>query len=565
MAQQRLREPATPTAVPTETLAEPVEVAAEPTVDGRGIAHALLDGVQCAVIIHRDHILYANQRAATLRGMRQSDLVGKVAVSLFAPDDRGAVADRFSQMLEQNRPALPYPARLLNRLGEIDEVTCADTVVEYQGRPAIMTTAVPAGQAGGESAESAVSDSRAALAMDALGEGVIQTDAYACIQAINPAALKLLGYATESASDIVGRSWSEVVQLVDETDRQPLTDPVARCLLERQRVHVGRKALLVDAKNGDRPVDLAVVPLIDDDGELVGTAAVLHDVAEIRGLARQMSYEASHDALTGLLNRREFESRLDAALRPRTDDAVGDILCYLDLDRFKAVNDTCGHVAGDKLLRQIAKLIRDKVRDSDSVARLGGDEFGLLLTACPLSKARQIADDVCNAVEDHQFVWRDRIFNVSVSIGLVQVGPHSGGVEDALSAADSACYVAKQRGRARVHVYSAKDEALARQRGEIAWLQLLQNALKENTFDLVAQPIVAAGRSDRGGPACELLLRLRNRDGAMVTPRDFGESAKRYHLMPRIDRWVFNRTLQAIDEGTLRLPEGRRCTVNLSG
>ena len=545
---------------PTRTAA-----VAEPPTASATHAEDALDGVHCAVIIHSEHILFANQRAAALRGMRQGDLKGKAVVSLFAPDDRGAMTDRFDRLLVRTEPAVPYPARMLNRDGGYDDVTCTDAVVEYRGTTAVLTTALPQRALTDTQQKKLANDARAALAMNALNEGVIQTDEQGCVRAMNPAAEKLLGLPANDGEDYIGKPWSDIVRLVDETDRQNIADPVARCLLERQRVQVSRQALLVDAADNERPVELAVVPLIGTDDVLVGTAAVLHDVAETRGIARQMSYEASHDALTGLLNRREFEQRLDAALHPRPDDATGDVLCYLDLDRFKPVNDTCGHVAGDKLLRQIAKLIRDKVRDSDSVARLGGDEFGLLLSACPLSKARQIADDVCNVVEDHRFVWRDQIFGVSVSIGLVQIGPHSGSVEDALSAADSACYVAKQRGRARVHVYSAKDEALARQRGEIAWLQLLQSALKEDAFDLVAQPIVAAGRSDRGGPACELLLRLPNRDGGAVTPRDFGESAKRYHLMPRIDRWVLTRTLQAIDEGILRLPEGRRCTVNLSG
>ncbi|MEM6639559.1 MAG: EAL domain-containing protein [Pseudomonadota bacterium] len=547
-----------------------IETAGRPTAtDARQpesvVADELLDGVHCAILIHREHILFANRRAAALRGMRQSDLCGKSVLSLFAPDDRGGLSDRFSALQDRPPSGVPYTARLLNRTGELDDVVCTDTLVTYRGESAVMTTAQALTRDAIFDASSAANEERAALAMAALAEGVLQTDEQAIVQAANPAALRLLGLGGEDVNTVVGQPWADVIRLIDEVDRQPLTDPVARCLLERQRVHAGRQAVLLDAGGAERPVDLAVVPLFNAERALVGTAAVLHDATETRGLARRMTYEASHDALTGLLNRREFESRLGAALERQSEETAGDVLCYLDLDRFKTVNDTCGHVAGDKLLRQIAKLIREKVRDSDSVARLGGDEFGLLLASCPLSKARQIADDVCNVVEDHQFVWRDQIFSVSVSIGLVQIGPHSGSVEDALSAADSACYVAKQRGRARVHVYSAKDEALARQRGEILWLQRLQKALEDDAFDLAVQPIVAAGGSERGGPACELLLRLRGRDGGLVTPHDFGESAKRYHLMPKIDRWVLTHALTAIEHGRLKLPPGRRCTVNLSG
>ena len=170
------------------------------------------------------------------------------------------------------------------------------------------------------------------------------------------------------------------------------------------------------------------------------------------------------------------------------------MLCYLDLDRFKAVNDECGHTAGDSMLREVAVLIRDAVRDSDIVGRLGGDEFGMLLMGCPLEKARQIADDVVRAVADYRFVWKDKIFNVGVSVGLVEISRESGSIEDLIAAADSACYVAKKQG-GHVQVYSARDEATARSRGEIHWLQQLQAALKDGRFELHAQPIVAVESS----------------------------------------------------------------------
>ena len=223
---------------------------------------------------------------------------------------------------------------------------------------------------------------------------------------------------------------------------------------------------------------------------------MLHDVTELRGLARQMSYQATHDALTGLVNRREFERRLEEAIDSGHRGDGQHVLCYLDLDRFKLVNDTSGHLAGDSMLREVAKLLRDAVRDSDTVGRLGGDEFGMLLIGCPLDKARQIADDLCRAVSDYRFVWKDKIFNIGVSVGLVEISRESGTLEELLAAADSACYVAKKQGSGRVAVYSARDEALARHTGEIQWLQRLQSALKENRFHLYHQVIVPAHGED---------------------------------------------------------------------
>ena len=219
---------------------------------------------------------------------------------------------------------------------------------------------------------------------------------------------------------------------------------------------------------------------------------VMHDTSELRGLTRQMTYQASHDALTGLVNRREFERRLREAMDSAQTGDAAHALCYLDLDRFKVVNDTCGHTAGDNMLREVATIIKDAVRDSDTAGRIGGDEFALLLVGCPLEKARQIADDVVRSVNDYRFVWKDKIFNIGVSIGLVEIGRGGGSIEDIMNSADSACYVAKKQGGVHVHVYSAREEASARHCGEIHWLQKLQSALRDNKFELYYQPIVHA-------------------------------------------------------------------------
>jgi diguanylate cyclase (GGDEF)-like protein len=292
---------------------------------------------------------------------------------------------------------------------------------------------------------------------------------------------------------------------------------------------------------------------------------VIHDVSEIRGLTRQMSYQAAHDPLTGLINRREFERRLDEAMDDAAADEAVHILAYMDLDRFKAVNDSCGHIAGDNMLREVASLIKDQVRDSDYVARLGGDEFGTLLIGCPVDKAQQIAGDICNAVADYRFVWQDKIFNIGISIGLVQVSHASGNLQDIMAAADSACYVAKQRGRGQVHVYSARDETIARERGDIQWLRQLQNALRDNKFELALQPIIATSSGDVSGPSVEVLLRMPDKDGRIGNSADFLRSAERYQLMPQIDRWVVNATLAAINAGEIKLASNRSCAINISG
>jgi len=237
----------------------------------------------------------------------------------------------------------------------------------------------------------------------------------------------------------------------------------------------------------------------------------------------------------------------------------------MDLDRFKAVNDSCGHQAGDNMLREVAGLIKDQVRDSDYVGRLGGDEFGALLIGCPIEKARQIATDICQAIADYRFVWKDKIFNIGISIGLVEISHSTGEIQDVMAAADSACYMAKQQGRGKVHVYSARDEAVARERGDIQWLRQLQSALHEDNFELALQPIIAmSGRAD-SGPCVEVLIRLNDGQGRPSNSAEFLRPAERYQMMPQVDRWVFNAVLAAIANGEIKLPSHRSCAVNLSG
>jgi diguanylate cyclase (GGDEF)-like protein len=330
-------------------------------------------------------------------------------------------------------------------------------------------------------------------------------------------------------------------------------------------VNLSRRALLLSRSNGsERSIELSASPIRNSAQELLGAVVLLHDVTELRGLARQMSYQATHDALTGLVNRHEFERRLQEATESGHRGDGQHVLCYLDLDRFKLVNDSSGHLAGDSMLREVAKLLRDAVRDSDTVGRLGGDEFGTLLIGCPLDKARQIADDLTRAVGDYRFVWKDKIFNIGVSVGLVEISRESGTLEELLAAADTACYVAKKQGSGRVAVYSARDEALARHSGEIQWLQRLQSALKENRFHLYQQVIVPA-HDEQGGPALEVLVRLQDEAGHELAPAEFMRAAERYRLMTLVDRWVVQTTFAALARGAIPVPAGRSVAINISG
>jgi diguanylate cyclase (GGDEF)-like protein/PAS domain S-box-containing protein len=528
------------------------------------ILRRLLESMHEAIAVDRDGVLIANARfAAVLGATSPGDLAGRQLAGFVHPD----YADLVAEHLRRHRAGMPAPERFEAELrtgdGRTPKVEFSVSSIAYEGKPALLVSLTEMTPLA-EPVQARRGGTTAWETLNSLGEGVLTTDVEGRITFMNLASEQLTG---THASDALGKTLPEIISLVDESERRTLGDPVRQCLVTGARVSLGRRGLLVAANgNGERSIELTVSPLRDHEGDLTGTVVALRDVSDIRGMARQMSYQASHDALTGLVNRREFERRLQEALESAHSVGSRHVLCYLDLDRFKAVNDECGHTAGDNMLREVATLIKNSVRDSDTVGRLGGDEFGILLIGCPLEKARQISDDVVRAVADYRFVWKDKIFNIGVSVGLIEVSRESGSIEDLISAADSACYVAKKQGT-HVQVYSAIDEADARQRGEIHWLQLLQSALKENRFELHAQPIVAASGSTATGPGpgLEVLLRMKDETGAVITPSEFMRAAERYRLMTHVDRWVVQTALAALGRGGVRLSPERSLCINLSG
>jgi diguanylate cyclase (GGDEF)-like protein/PAS domain S-box-containing protein len=541
-----------------------------------------------AVLVHRDVILYANSQFASFIGVDRVNLIDRRLADLVAPEYAELVADNLRRRLAGVPGAERFEVEMVGLQGQVSLLELTTAQIDFEGAPALLVTGVEViptrklrALASGKVDEKEAAK-RAALvapplpppppakpplqvtALQSLGEAIVTTDLDGNLTYLNPAAEKLLGVARAQA---LGRMLEEVVGLVDQNDRKLLAEPVREAVSGGAQPHnVSRRAVLLGKSSGEeRAIELGASPLRDDDGELAGAVILLHDVTELRGLHRQMSYQATHDALTGLVNRREFERRLAEAGETARRGEATHMLCYLDLDRFKIVNDSSGHLAGDSMLREVAKLLREAVRDSDTVARLGGDEFGMLLVGCPLDKARQIADDVCRSIAGYRFVWHDRVFNIGVSIGLIEIGREAGTVEQLLAAADSACYVAKKDGAGRVSVYSARDEALARSTGEIQWLQKLQVALREERFTLYYQPIVSAYGNDSDGPSMEVLLRMLDENGQEIAPGDFVAAAERYRLMASVDRWVVHTTLGALARNAFQLARDRSVAINISG
>ncbi|MGB5346842.1 MAG: EAL domain-containing protein [Woeseia sp.] len=514
------------------------------------------------VLIHDERILLANDSAARLVGLSREQLEGREAADLVKPAYRALFRKTMSRRLEGQNAQEQLEIQLIDGNDQGLWVEAQSSPIEYRGQAAVLTVARDVSYRKSLEVSLSRSKRQAQYTLESIAEGVITTDNEGRIDYMNRAAESMTGTDREAAA---GLRVSDVFSLIDEADRRALGDPVERCLAMRRRVNMGRRALLVSSDmQHEHSVEITASPIKGPGNSITGAVVVFHDVSELRGLTRQMSYQATHDALTGLINRREFERRLQEGMDQAHSEEVSHILCYMDLDRFKAVNDSCGHLAGDNMLREVATLIKDQVRDSDFVGRLGGDEFGTLLARCPIDKATQIASDICNAVSDYRFVWQDKIFNIGISIGLVQITQASGNLEDVVSAADSACYVAKQRGRGQVHVYSSRDEAIARERGDIQWLRQMQAALHEDRFELALQPIIAIGGQD-SGPAFEVLLRMPDEHNRLSNTAEFLRPAQRYQLMPQIDRWVVSATLAALNSGEIRLPKGRSCSINISG
>ena len=339
---------------------------------------------------------------------------------------------------------------------------------------------------------------RAQVTLASIADAVITVDTSGRVEFLNPVAERLTGWRNEDARRC---PVSTVFSVMDESTGLEVPDPVARALRDGCIVEPDGNVVLRRRSDAPVAIDHSVAPIRDRMGEVVGAVLVFHDMSRERQYATRLAHLASHDPLTGLLNRREFERRLSMALVDGTQLGVNHAVLYLDLDQFKLVNDTCGHAAGDELLRQIAVLLRPRLREGDTLARLGGDEFGVLLEHCAAAPALHIAQMLRTAVADFRFVWKDRAFNVGVSVGVVNVSDASQTLAAVLSAADAACYMAKDNGRNRVQVYRPDSNEVALRHGEMEWVNRLHRALAEHRFCLFAQP---CSRHARGQPDAAL-------------------------------------------------------------
>ncbi|WON75131.1 EAL domain-containing protein [Nitrosospira sp. Is2] len=399
---------------------------------------------------------------------------------------------------------------------------------------------------------------RLRVTLSCIADGVITTDTAGNITYMNPVAEAMTGWMLKSAVDL---PLLDVFHIVNTHTGEPSPNPVERVFKENQAVGLAQNTNLVQRGGVAYPIEDSAAPIRDRQGDIIGAVLVFHDVSYARKMASEMKHQASHDALTGLINRREFEQRLERSLQTGKEDAIEHTLLYLDLDQFKIVNDTCGHMAGDELLKQLSALLQAKLRKNDTLARLGGDEFGVLLESCPSGPSLRIAELLRQTVREFRFVWGDRIFTLGLSIGLVTFSNGGETLADILRMADSACFLAKDKGRDRVQIYTLDDTGLAQRHSEMGWVGRIQKALEEECFVLFRQKILPIVSNSVDGDHYEVLLRMKDEDGNLVPPMAFIPAAERYGLMPRLDRWVITTAFMQYKAS----PYVAACAINLSG
>ena len=405
----------------------------------------------------------------------------------------------------------------------------------------------------------------AELTLRSIGDAVITTNLDGNIQMMNPNAEALTGWSADAA---INSHLDRIFRVVDEHDRLQFINPIQDVLVTGQPVNSTETEILIDRHGKEYGIEHSVAPITDLEGKVLGIIIIFRDVTETRALANQLSHQATHDTLTGLVNRREFEIRLDHAFINVRADNTNYALCFIDLDQFKLINDTCGHNAGDELLRQISTVLQQNVRRSDTLARLGGDEFGVLLEACSIEKAEDIANTILKSINDFRFSWKGQTFDVGASIGVSPITGLTANISELLSAADTACYLAKDKGRNRIHVYHPDDQELEKHRGEVQWVQRINEALDENDFILYYQPIVGLSENSSSCNHFEILIRMMNNIGDLIPPMAFIPAAERYKLMPQVDKWVIRNALLEIKhlcKNTNTNLDACVFTINISG
>ncbi len=527
----------------------------------RGLFENVIDGVYIAS--REGEIVAANPALVDMLGydsVEELKAAGKTTVFYVNPVDRERVFAR----LEAEGVIKNFEYRLRQKDGsEIVVLENSRAVKDADGR-VIAHEGTITDITERKLAETRVFEEkeRAQVTLQSIGDGVITTNADGMVDYINPVAQDLTGWDMRSARHT---PITEIMTIINENTRATVDNPVIRCLKEGRTITLADKSILITKDGDEVPIQDSAAPIRDRIGNIIGSVMVFHDIAKDSRLVRQLSYQASHDALTGLINRREFENCLETSLKiaaQQGDDTHA--LLYVDLDQFKVVNDTFGHIAGDALLGRLSECIQGNIRSTDVLARLGGDEFGILLERCTQSRAIQVAESIRESIENYRFEWKDACATIRCSIGVVMINHENADVASVMSSADVACYSAKDKGRNQVHLYKDSDASMRHE--EMKWVSRITSAIDDDRLELYFQPIIGINEEhakQRGH--YELLVRMRDEEGALVGPEQFIPAAERYNLMSQVDTWVLREAITKLADKGDDASARYTLAVNLSG
>jgi diguanylate cyclase (GGDEF)-like protein/PAS domain S-box-containing protein len=407
---------------------------------------------------------------------------------------------------------------------------------------------------------------RALITLESIADGVITTNTQGIITYVNPIAEKLTGF---SAAEAKGLPLKKVLNVIYSTSTKEHSsgNPTEIAIGQNRSIKLSGTIILKSRDGGAYAIQESIAPIRDYGGRTIGAVIVIHNVSETQKMTREIMYHSSHDGLTGLINRSKFEEILSDHIASCENERKEHTMCFIDIDKFRVLNDSCGSIAGDELLRHVGSLLKSGIRSSDMLARMSGDQFGVIFTSCPIERATGIAEELCKLVGRSPFHWEGRTYKVEVSIGLVPIKSHMGDITKVLSAANMACIFAKKKGGNRLFIYQSDDEELARYHHEMYFLSDISKAIEENRFCLYSQVIKPIGKTVSVGEHYEILIRMLDEKGQIMEPETFISTAERYNIMPLIDRWAIHKLFSTykIDYNETLQYSIAKYSINLSG
>jgi diguanylate cyclase len=502
-----------------------------------------------------------NQSAQKLFGYSAEEIIGKSITVLF-PKERMNEEAYFLRQIKNNKHIKHYETERVHKNGKILNISVSISPIKDIKGQVIGISKIARDITSQKKLQQNLANEheRLRVTLDSIGDAVITTDVDGIIQYLNPVAENLTGFLQEEA---LGLPLHKVFRIVNEKSRLPVENPIEACISENRIIGLAHQTLLISQNGSEFAIEDSAAPIHDLNGNTIGAVLVFHDVTMQRKMANEMTYRATHDSLTGLLNRLELEETLTHLISNDREPNINHALVYIDLDQFKIINDTCGHSAGDKLLREVAHVMESCIRSTDKVARVGGDEFAIIIERCDPESAFRIAEQIRNSIDEYRFQHDGKRFHIGASLGLVLIDRQWSDVTDLIQAADNACYAAKRDGRNRVKSYFDAGDVIDTRRNDMYWISLIEDAFDNNNFVLYCQRILPYDKQKRLHG--EILLRIKGESDQLIPPGLFLPAAERYHLVSRIDRWVVNQIFSWLNAHQNELHHLESISINLSG